>query len=893
MSLVSRCVVLWVLLAALALAGCGDNGDNPAVTDGDVTENDTHDSEAEAVCTANAVSCDGAYTTSCQGGVWVRITNCVAVQKTCRDGLCVAAAIDGDVSEGDAETTESAPDGDLESDLDRDSQDDDLEADASDGDAGDGETAEGEVELDAEREAESAVEADTDTESAPGDDCQSGDCCKNGHWVSAGEACVTGQDALACTTDTCAANHLCTHTINPDVCLIDSVCYASHTKRAGAPCLWCDLTLSATSWSGAPSTELCDDGNPCTYGETCDGNGHCQSGTALTCTNAGDACGARKVCNGSANCALTYPNAQTPCEDDHNPCTEDICSGDGTCRHLPKEAGTGCNDGVFCNGADACNGSGTCVHAGDPCQGGSLCNNSCNESRKDCFVSLAISCRDAENLCDVAEYCDGAGHCPVDGFANDSTRCDDGNPATVDDQCTLGVCQGRVVLQVLATSPNDAATTPATTNLSITFSTAVSAATLSAQTEAGPCYGSLQVSNNDFATCIAFAAPTPLLSANNTVATLFAAPGLLVNRTYKIRVTSAVTDLAGFPLSTTYTSPLGFLVQDVVRCGNSVVLSQVYGGGGSSTSLVSSDFVVLHNRGREAVAVDGWSVQYASATSSSWSLRANLSGTIRAGGHYLVQMSAPGSAGSALPTPDTATETSAMAAGAGKVALVTNTVALSGSCPSGSQIADFLGYGADANCFAGTAPAPTTSAALALFRKQDGCTDAGNNASDFVPGAPAPINSAALPFVCAGQLNVMNESNAPLEVDYCVTQSPKSLTVTAGTQTVLIYGRVYEAGATGSGLANSAIRAQLGWGLAGKNPQYETWNWINATYNTHYGNDDEYQASFTAPASGSYRYLYRFSLDQGLSWTYCDNNGSGSNDGLEFDFSDEAVLTSN
>ena len=53
--------------------------------------------------------------------------------------------------------------------------------------------------------------------------------------------------------------------------------------------------------------------------------------------------------------------------------------------------------------------------------------------------------------------------------------------------------------------------------------------------------------------------------------------------------------------------------------------------------------------------------------------------------------------------------------------------------------------------------------------------------------------------------------------------------------------------------------------------------------------------SFTAPAAGSYRYVYRFSLDQGVSWTYCDNNqgdsGAGSNPGLTFDLENEAVLT--
>ena len=56
------------------------------------------------------------------------------------------------------------------------------------------------------------------------------------------------------------------------------------------------------------------------------------------------------------------------------------------------------------------------------------------------------------------------------------------------------------------------------------------------------------------------------------------------------------------------------------------------------------------------------------------------------------------------------------------------------------------------------------------------------------------------------------------------------------------------------------------------------------------------QASFTAPAVGSYRYGYRFSLDAGATWTYCDNNeavdfGAGSNANLAFDLTSLGVLT--
>ena len=95
---------------------------------------------------------------------------------------------------------------------------------------------------------------------------------------------------------------------------------------------------------------------------------------------------------------------------------------------------------------------------------------------------------------------------------------------------------------------------------------------------------------------------------------------------------------------------------------------------------------------------------------------------------------------------------------------------------------------------------------------------------------------------------------------------------------------------------HASVRAQLGYGPATSNPEYEAgWTWTNASYNVQSGNNDEYQASFTAPAVGTYRYAYRMSLDQGVSWTLCDQNvgdgGSGSFAGLTFDLEREPILT--
>lgn len=176
-----------------------------------------------------------------------------------------------------------------------------------------------------------------------------------------------------------------------------------------------------------------------------------------------------------------------------------------------------------------------------------------------------------------------------------------------------------------------------------------------------------------------------------------------------------------------------------------VVISQVYGGGGNSGATLKSDFIELHNNGTSAVSVDGWSVQYASSSGSSWQVTP-LAGSIAPGGYYLVKQ-ADGSGGTEdLPTPD-ATGGIAMSGSNGKVALSESTTALSGTCPAGNV--DFVGYGS-ANCSEGSDAAPGLSNTTAALRSGGGCTDTNVNGADFTSGTPAPRNSASPPNVCAG-----------------------------------------------------------------------------------------------------------------------------------------------
>lgn len=171
-----------------------------------------------------------------------------------------------------------------------------------------------------------------------------------------------------------------------------------------------------------------------------------------------------------------------------------------------------------------------------------------------------------------------------------------------------------------------------------------------------------------------------------------------------------------------------------------VLLSEVYGGGGNTGAPYTNDFIELYNRSSGAVSLSGWSVQYASASGTTWSVTA-LSGSIQPGGYFLVRLGSGGTAGSALPTPD-ATGSINMSATSGKVALVTGTTALScgSSCAKATGVRDFVGYGS-ANDYE-TAPVPSLSNTTSAARA-DPTADTDNNSADFARGSPTPQNSAA------------------------------------------------------------------------------------------------------------------------------------------------------
>ena len=170
----------------------------------------------------------------------------------------------------------------------------------------------------------------------------------------------------------------------------------------------------------------------------------------------------------------------------------------------------------------------------------------------------------------------------------------------------------------------------------------------------------------------------------------------------------------------------------------SIVVGELYASGGNSGAAYANDYVELFNRGAGAVAVDGWTVQYASAASATWQTTA-LSGSIPAGGRYLVQLASGGTNGAALPAAD-ATGTSNLAATGGKVAIVNDATALDVRRLRGKLLERRLHRGSRGlrrrRRLRRERRSSARSATMAMSRAGGGCTDTDDNAADFAAAAP-------------------------------------------------------------------------------------------------------------------------------------------------------------
>jgi len=227
----------------------------------------------------------------------------------------------------------------------------------------------------------------------------------------------------------------------------------------------------------------------------------------------------------------------------------------------------------------------------------------------------------------------------------------------------------------------------------------------------------------------------------------------------------------------------------------SVVISQVYGGGGSSTGspAYTNDYVELFNRGGSTADITGYSVQYGSSTGQFGSSATNIftfpaTTTIAAGKYLLVKLGSTGTAGGTFSADITTTNLS-MSASSGKIALVTSGTALGCGATAtpctlpDARIVDLVAWGAANNGEGGT----TANNGVALdstkgaIRKLNGCQETNNNNNDFTVATTAtgltPRTSAALANDCS-IVNNPPTITAPANPITSVAQDAAPFTVT-------------------------------------------------------------------------------------------------------------------
>ena len=276
-------------------------------------------------------------------------------------------------------------------------------------------------------------------------------------YVAGCESDLACDDANVCTVDLCAAvtatgasgGGTCVHQLNSGSCSDGDLCTDADTCTNGAcvgslktceddnnPCttIACDPNIGCATKLSVGS---CDDGDPCTTGDTCK-KAVC-TGKPATCDDA-NACTADS-CNPQNN-GCNHSARIGPC-DDGDACSEQGTCKDGVCKSAPK-----CDDGNPCSKNTCDTKTGKCASTlfsdGTFCDDGDTCSNAnkctkgvCGGGVATCDCTDAGDCKDDGNPC-TQPAC-SAGKCGKT-VATDGASCDDNNACTKTTTCQTAVC---------------------------------------------------------------------------------------------------------------------------------------------------------------------------------------------------------------------------------------------------------------------------------------------------------------------------------------------------------------------------------------------------------------------------------------------------------------------
>ncbi len=132
-------------------------------------------------------------------------------------------------------------------------------------------------------------------------------------------------------------------------------------------------------------------------------------------------------------------------------------------------------------------------------------------------------------------------------------------------------------------SPTDNSTynSPATT-VAVTFSETMATGSVTTNTNDTSCSGSFQMSSDDFSTCIKMSA-APVASDNDTIFTITPASSLSAVTTFKVKITTSVTDISCNTLGSDNSSIVGFSTSPL---GSGTITGSVQMDNGSALSGV-------------------------------------------------------------------------------------------------------------------------------------------------------------------------------------------------------------------------------------------------------------------------------------------------------------------
>ena len=313
---------------------------------------------------------------------------------------------------------------------------------------------------------------------ADGAACEDGDAC------TAGDSCL-GQECQAGTwICPCAKNADCASKEDGDLCngllfcdIATGACKVNPATVISCPSVGdtaCTQAICVPKTGACVDVQVnagggCDDGDPCTFGESCTsgvcGGGapvcSCKSDADCKAQDDGDLCNGTLYCDPKLGACKVNPGTVVSCPATAlSSCTTSTCQPKtGICVAAQAKNGAPCSDGSACTVGDACS-EGVCVGGdalscpcitdahcgifedGNPCNGTLYCDKSGTSPA--CLInpaSVVVCPVAAADACLAFACVPSSGACAQIPLQPGSA-CDDGNPCTGPDLCAKSGCVG-------------------------------------------------------------------------------------------------------------------------------------------------------------------------------------------------------------------------------------------------------------------------------------------------------------------------------------------------------------------------------------------------------------------------------------------------------------------